>query len=115
MSVITRMRKQQAVWWGQTDAPDSFGVPRLNVPVQILCRWDDETVEFIGKDGTPQVSKAVVYVDRDMQIGDILWLGSIANIATSQAPRVNAGWVEIKGWKKNPNFKASEFLRTAYC
>jgi hypothetical protein len=113
MSIITRMRKQQAVWWGQSSV-DSFGVPRFNSPIQIMCRWEDDQKEFIGKDGLPQVSSSIVYVDRVMQIGDILWLGLISNIATSQQPRVNAGWQEIKQFKQLPNFSASQFLLTAY-
>lgn len=131
MSLIKRMRKQTAVWWArQVDVAGNpvnteEGRPVYELPVEIKCRWDDEVREFIGRHGTLEHSAAVVYVDRDMRLGDKLKLTTLddlesdtdsndTNDTNDSAPDVVAGALEILGWAKNPNLKAKEFLRTAF-
>ena len=66
MSIITKMRKQTAVYWALSSY-DEYGQPTWDSPVEIECRWEDKSEEFIVSDGTRQVSNAIVYVDRDME------------------------------------------------
>ena len=117
MSVITRMRRQKAVWWAQIpgSSPDAYGNPKLSPPVEIACRWEEIVKEFIGKDGTPQISSAVVYPDRVLTIGDVLWLGTLASVPYPGQARTNPAWKEVKGFSSTPNFKATQMLYTAYC
>lgn len=120
MGIITRMRKQQAVWWPLKSAEsaandyDRFGQPQFADPVQLddLVRWEDVTEEFIASDGTTQLSRAKVFVGRDMQPGDVIMLGLLASI-TKVIPKENVGAWEIRRFEKLPNLKATEFLRTA--
>jgi hypothetical protein len=115
------MKKQQAVWWPLKSAEssandyDRFGQPQSADPVQLteLVRWEDVTEEFIAADGTTQLSRAKVFVGRDMQPGDVIMLGVIADITNSTHPKENVGAWEIRRFEKLPNIKATEFLRTA--
>lgn len=115
MSFLTRMLRQTAVLWPQgSNAPDDYGVPKPGTAVQIKCRWEERQTNFVGKEGTTLVSEAVVYVDRDLAPGDVLMLGTLASITDASVPKNNAGAKEVRGWSKEPNLKATEWLRTAF-
>ncbi len=114
------MRKQTAIWWplgginsGGNDY-DNFGQPLYADPVQIDCRWDDTNVEIMLPDNTTYMSRATVYVDRDVALGGLLMRGVLADITDPVNPRQNNGAWEIKRSDDIPNFKATEFLKIAY-
>lgn len=122
MSIITKVLKQTCVYWALTPEEgtdvsyDDYGQPIVTAsdPVEISCRWEDKNEEFISANGTKMVSRAVVYVGQDVAVGGILMLGTKDNITDSVTIKNNAGAYEIKAFSKLPNFKATEFLRTAY-
>lgn len=115
MSIITKVLKQKAVLWSQGEqAPDGYGNPRVSAPVEIKCRWEDTSEEFIAADGTKQLSKSVVMVDRDLRAGDVLWLGLLADVPDRENAKNNPGAWEVRSFQKLPNFKNTEYLRTAY-
>lgn len=121
MGIITKMRKQTAVYWppesseSAGDDFDNYGQPQVSLsPVQIMCRWEDVTEEFIDVAGTRQLSRARVYVDRDVEVGGILMLGELADIADATNIKENDGAWEIRRFEKLPNLKATEFLRTVF-
>lgn len=114
------MRKQTAVYWalGSADSGgkdfDAHGQPIYTDPVQIKCRWDDVSEEYIDAKGTKRISRSKVYVDRDVDVGGVLMLGVLTDVDPSKRPNENEGAEEIKRLDKMPNLKAKEFLRTAY-
>lgn len=115
MSIITKMRKQDAVYWPPAKA-DNFGRPAYGAPVDVKCRWDDVAENFIDpKSGTVAVSNSKVYVDRDVALDGWLWLGTVATIpgGPGTPPGDVDGALPVRKFEKNPNLKASEFLRTA--
>lgn len=112
MSIITRMRKQTAIYWAITDW-NAFGQPVFADPVEISCRWEDITEKFIDKDGDVQLSRAKVYVDRDISVGSFLKLGSLDSGTDTATPRNNTGAWEVRRFEKLPNLRATEYLRTA--
>ena len=120
MSIITRMLKQTAVYWTLAASEsagedwDDAGQPQWATPTEIECRWEDSQVEFVGKDGTRLLSRSVVYVDRDVDIGGVLMLGELTDITEDENVLENDGAWEIRGFSKVPTLKATEFLRTAY-
>ncbi len=118
MSIISRMRKQDAVYWSLTAAGikyDTFGNPVNAVqPIQIKCRWDGSQEEFLDSEGTKRMSQAVVFVDRDVDIGGYLFEGVVADLQNQTDPRKNSEAFEIKAFKRTPNLKATEFLLTAF-
>lgn len=121
MSIITKMLKQKAVYWplesvdSSGDDFNKFGQPQVSVdPIQITCRWEDSIEEFIDNDGTPQVSRALVYTSQDVEVGGILMLGELIDIIDPINIKENSGAWEIRRFDKLPNLKTTEFLRTAY-
>lgn len=120
MSIITKMLKGVCVYWplksnesGEV-AYDNYGQPQHTSPIEIKCRWEDVAVEFIDTKGTTQISKAMVYVESDVELGGMLFRGELTDVTDQDNPRENNGAWEIKRFDKLPNFKETEYLRTAY-
>ena len=113
MSLITRALRETAVLWAFTGV-DAYGKPSVASPIEISCRWDDSAIEYIAPDNTNQVSRAVVMVDRDITIGGILMLGELTDVNGAVAPKSNLGAYEIRQTSKNPNLRATEYLRQCY-
>ena len=113
MGLIKRMRRQVAVYWAKSGT-DDYGQPIKVTPVEIKCRWEDIVEEFIDPDDNPQMSKSVVYVDRTVDIGGVLMLGTLTSGVDQANPKENDGAWEIKQFNSLPDLKAKEFLLTAY-
>lgn len=113
MSLISRMRRQTAVWWA-ADGSDRFGAPRYKTPVEIKCRWEDVRKEFLNSQGVTAVSNSIVYVDRLMKTGDVLFRGVLTDLTTVTVPKDNSGAFEIAAFDRLPNLKNTEELLTAY-
>lgn len=120
MGIIKRMRKQTAVYWALASADsggrshDDFGQPVVTGPVEIKCRWEAKTEEFIAANGTKQSSRAQVYVDRDVDVGGVLMLGELTDVVPGEDAKENEDAWEIKRFDKIPNLRATEFLKIAY-
>jgi hypothetical protein len=112
MSLIKKMRKQNAIWWS-AGPKDEFGSISFAAPVQIKCRWEEKNGQIMGAQGQIITGLDTVYVDRDMKIGDKLKEGTLAT-DTPVDPKDDREAFEIQGWEKTPNLKAKEFLRIAY-
>lgn len=113
MGIIKTMRKQTAVYWPFVSI-NTFGEKTVGSPIEIKVRWEDKNEEFLDMGGQIQMSRAVVYVDRDMVNGSILMLGVIADITDSTNIKENDGAWEVRRFDKLPDIKAKEFLRTAF-
>ena len=112
MSLITRMRKQKAVYWPPGPA-DGNGQPTWGAPVELSCRWDDDAQQYLDAAGETRVSNAYVYVDRDLALGGLLRLGLLSATLYPAEPRLNDAVYEIRKLMRNPNLRATESLRTA--
>jgi len=108
MSIISKMRKQSAIFWSRSGT-DGYGRPTWNSPVQIECRWEDLAEEYINYRGTREVSKSTVYVDRVMDPGGYLKLGSLDSGISNDPTEEDDAW-EIKSFRQVPNLKATETL-----
>lgn len=111
MGIITRMRKQKAVYWAFLATYSSSGEPQFDAPVEIDVRWE-ESKEASEDPGLREVLRfaATAYVDRDMKLGDYLMLGSKTS-STDSDPRKEKSW-EVLSFSKVPNIKATEYLRS---
>jgi len=114
MSIITKMRKQKALWWKRLEA-NEYGRYSYDAPVEIDCRWDD--VADLGRKPSPPsekiASSTVVYVDRVMTPGDKLREGGLES-STESDPENDEGALVIERFVVTPNLKATESLYTAY-
>jgi len=115
MRILKKMLKQKAVYWELSTLEfDDYGQPILSSPVEIDCRWEDIGEEFLDKKGTLQLSRARVYVDRDVEIGGVLMLGELGSGVDEDNPKENDNAWEIRRFEKLPTLKATKFLRTVY-
>jgi hypothetical protein len=105
------MRKQKCILWATTGR-DEYNRPTWTTPVEISCRWEDKIVEFLAPDGSRQLSNAIVYVDRDIELGSVLKLGALTSGIVEATPFDNDDVFEVRSFDKLPNLKATEFLRT---
>jgi len=113
MRIITKMLKQTAVWWSLSGT-DGYGQPTVGIPIEIKVRWEDVGEEFLDGDGTMQLSRAKVFVDRDVEVGGVLMLGKLDGSVDQANPKANDGAWEIRRVEKLPTLNAKQFLRTVY-
>ena len=110
MSIIRTMLRQKAVYWAE-GAHDDFGSPNAANPVEVKCRWEDKHVEFTDTAGKKKLSNAIVYVDRDLEVGGMLMLGEVNDLTTTSPP--SEGVYHIQMFDKTPNLRANQTLRMA--
>lgn len=81
MSLLRRLLKQTAVYWPPSTAGhDAFGNPIRSNPVEVACRWEEKAEEFIGPDGEKETSRAVVFLDTDVAVRGLLYLGTLDSL-----------------------------------
>jgi len=116
MSLITKMLKQYVVYWPLSSTKvDTFGQPDYGTAVEIRCRWQDRKEQILDSTNVLKFSKAKVFVDRDVDVGGVLWQGRLADVPTSLTdPKLNANAWEIIRFDKIPDLKCRRYLRTAY-
>jgi len=114
MSIIDRMRKQSAVYWGPS-VPDGDGGFTFPAPVELRVRWEDIEGAVPDPQRQDQVSNTIVYVGQDVEIKGWLWEGALADLPSgTTTPNELDDAHEIKGTKNTPNIKATETLREVY-
>jgi hypothetical protein len=113
--VQNKVLAQTAVYWPPQDGEtDMYGRPVVSPPCEIAVRWDEKIQEIIGGDGTRVMSKAEIMADRDLEIGGVLMLGTLADVLDVLTPKDNPGACEIMSIAKTPDFKGRRFLRQAF-
>jgi hypothetical protein len=112
MSIIKRMRRQTAIWW-KKGSPDQYGTNSFEAPIEVPCRWEEVGQEYLSAQGEKQLSRAIVYVDRKMVMGDRLAPGPLDS-DTPDDPIEHAGSYLIERFDVLPNLKNTESLFTAY-
>lgn len=103
------MLKQKATWWSVT--PDSFGGDLFGAPTLLDCRWESRSEVFIGQiDRRELVSKAVVYLNQDVAVGDYLFEGDQTVLAN---PSGLTGAFKVQKFDKIPDLRNLEAVRRA--
>lgn len=113
MSIITRMRKQKAVWWARSAEPDHYGKFSFATPIEIACRWDECGSEYRDTKGQLAISDSTVYVDRVLKVGDKLKLGEQES-DTPDDPTELEGVSEVQKFERIRKLRKEEYLNTAY-
>ena len=105
---------QAAVHWG-TPTNDGYGGRAFASTTDILVRWEDKHELFKDSQGREVVSRAVVFVDRDIPVGDFLMLGTVAGLTPGAAqPSDNAEAFEVRSFTKIPDLMGTRFTRKAW-
>jgi len=112
MSLLSRVRKQWAVYWPPEETTDRHGRPRVGSPRAVRVRWSDRQVEFIGGSAERMLSNSVVLSGEPLALRGMLWLGAIQDAPGD--PFADKAAFEIRGTAAIPNFRATEFLYRSY-
>jgi len=114
MGIITRMRKQTAVYWAKP-SDNRRGSRTFGTPVEIDCRWEDVRKLFVDDMGREITSKSIVYTDRVVEIDGWLYLGELDDLTTAQKadPQKVSNAGVIRAFDKLPNLGNRETLYTA--
>ena len=99
------------MYWRRSGT-DRYGAPAFDGPIEIDCRWENKLGQVLSESGELVASKATVYVDRQMFLGDKLKEGSLES-DTPEDPKADALAFDIQGLQTVPNLKAKEFLYIA--
>jgi hypothetical protein len=111
LAAILSGRLPHTVTWWRVTGPNGFGGDSVDSPVLIEGRWEERQETFYGAiDRRELVSKAVVYVDRDMSVGDYLCL---ENKADQTDPTVVSGAMKIQRFDKMPDLRNLDAVRRA--
>lgn len=103
---LSRRRLQTAVYWANpTEVGDGSQV--FDAPVEIAVRWEDRQELFTDADGQERVSNAVVYVGQDIEVDEYLFLGTLADLASSEEadPDSVAATYKVRSIRKIPGIK----------
>ena len=105
---------QVAVYWG-SPVNTGAGDRTFAVPVEINCRWMQKAVLFVDQTGQTKVSKAVVMVDQDVDLGGYLYLGDLGDLSSAEEldPLTIAEAHEIRAFDRSPTFRGNESVRKA--
>jgi hypothetical protein len=106
---------QRAVYWPPTGEDPETGAAGYGEPVEIRCRWVDQNTLFTKPNTELGVSRCQVMVDRDLEIGGVLNLGTLEDVTDLDEPLKNPGANIIQGWTKIPDDRAKKFVREAIC
>ena len=115
MAFITKYLNQTAVHW-PTPTKDGFGKLTYGTAVEISVRWEEKNELFLNQEGKQQVSRAIVYVDRDMVIDEYLYLGELTDLSTQEKsnPNLEVYAYSIKGFKKSVSINGTEYVRKVW-
>ena len=106
VGILRNTRMQSATWWAVT--PNGTGGDVFASPVLIQCRWQDRNETFVGHvDRRELVSKAVIFADRAISVGDYLAPGD----ETAQVdPTLVTAAEKVQRYQKFPDLRSLETL-----
>lgn len=108
-AVEIRGLKQKAVLW-RIAGYSSDGNPTVYNPEEINTRWEDGDSQILGKDGSPISINASIMVEEEIDVGSLLWKGTLASLPASPSPIV-----EVMGLEIVPDVKIRKYQRTLSC
>ena len=121
MSGVTKMLAkrltQTAVYWANP-VNDGYGKYTFDDPIEINCRWEDKLqVLTEGPNDEKLISRSIVFVDRVMKINEVLWLGSLDDLDSSQEadPTVISDMSIVKRYEGTPALgSTTEFMHKVF-
>lgn len=113
MAFVTKYLVDKAVYWAPLESGGD-GQPTYDDPVEISCRWREETQQMVGRDGTEWTSQIMVVVDRDVEEQGVLWLGTFSELEDAGDPFGNEDAWRIQKFKKTSDLRGTDFVRRAF-
>ncbi len=95
-----------AVLWAASTIGD-YGMDKVSSPVEIRVRWEDSAEISGNAQDTVQATPAVIYVDREVTVGSVMWHGEMRNLPDSPT-----GLWLVTGYNATPDLKGRNTQRT---
>ena len=113
MDIVGKLNQTAVAW--TTATPDGYGGYTFSSVDEIDCRWNEKQELFINAQGQEELSRAIVYVNQDMEVGEYLYLGSEDDLDSDHDdPQVIEDAYIIKAFQKIPSIDGTEFLRRCW-
>jgi hypothetical protein len=96
MAVYVRNMPHRATYWSPGTVA-TFGQRTYGAPVNITCRWQDSTELARASDGQEFTTSAVVYPDRDVELGGLLAPGWAASQDSAKEIRARSAHSNLGG------------------
>lgn len=97
---------QVVTYWAR-GISDGYGLLTYASPILIMCRWEDKRVLFRDVQARESVSEAIVYVDRQLSLGDYL----AQDDQTAIASPINFNPArEVRSLNMSPSLDGTEIL-----
>ena len=110
MTQATRELRQHATHWAYQGS-NGYGGFQFAAPVLIDCRWEDTQVLFRTIDGREVVSRSIVYVADDLEIGDYLGEGDLTE--TTDPTTISSQAFQVRGYNRVTNLRNMDTTRKA--
>jgi hypothetical protein len=109
MRGLTPHLHQTATVW--TTTPNAFGGYNFAEPYTIKCRWEDRTELYYGRmSGKEEVSRAAIFVEEDLSVGDWIVLGDYTDVVD---PSTIAGALPVRDFSSSPDLRNMIRVRKA--
>jgi len=102
----TASRHQKATYWAAGTETTDDGRKKVLAATEITVRWNNKQSDAIAPEGELIRVDATVVVDRDVEIGSLMWLGEKADWSASVG-----GLNEVVTFSKVPNVKGTRYRR----
>lgn len=99
--MTNRYFPQNCTWWART-ASDGYGGILFAEPVVLGCRWEDKQQLFRNRSGDEEMSAAIAYIDRAIEVGDFLIFGNYLHVTN---PSLLDGAYEVKQFSITPDIR----------
>jgi hypothetical protein len=101
---------QDITYWPPSGGQNEFGHAIMGTPEVIKGRWENMNQQIRKPSGEEVMSRAEVFVDRDLQISGFLAQGD----QTAAADYIAAGALEIQDFRTTPDLRNLDSERRAY-
>jgi hypothetical protein len=111
---LRRLLRQTAVYWA-SPVSDGYGGHSYADPVEVPCRWEPSSKRFSTAQGEEFVASAVVWVAEDLEVGGLLFLGSLSDLTGAQEsnPQPVASALAVRAFEQTPDVRGAIAVRRA--
>ena len=111
--ITARNLKQTIVWWSKTGR-EGFGKPEVGDPIEVLGRWEPTQRKITSSKGEEVSVQAGVFLDRDVEIGDWLYEGTLSGLSSGEEASPFSFAKEVVSFEKIPDIKGTSYVRKVW-
>jgi len=111
---MNNLHHQLIIHWAHT-GEDGYGGSAFDTPAQLVGRWESGGDMIRTSDGDEVAALATAFLWHDIAEGDYLMLGDVDDLdsATADNPQAIEGALEVRQFRKTPDYRGRYFERKA--